>query len=191
MSANEPSFDKDASPWSIKEAPGRAVYISGEYHALENPEQRADYARQARHIAKRAIDAMQMDKRLAFETSVVIGELAANALQYSGKLSELDVVYLAGEGAETVYVVAVNPAADAERAPGIEQAGRHVAEVGNDVAEHGCGLGMIEAYTDGQWDQRNLPGIDGRPQIITYAILHAGLPLSSNGDDTDAPPQAA
>jgi hypothetical protein len=155
---------------------GKDIRIKGakiaEFQSSFEPEQLAHYARK---LAETALESMRTDEMLAFVASTIVSEIAANAVKYGGMLTELDVVRLPSvkkrkhrpARPETIYTIAVNPAASVSlETPGTIHRGELAADESNDEAEHGRGLLMVDAFTNHNWGQKHADG-----EIITYAVI--------------------
>ena len=128
-----------------------------------------------RKVAAKWLEAAQVSDAMAFEAGTITSEFVTNTIRYGGAASQLVVARTAPAEShpETVDIVAVNPARGETSTPGTARRGALASKDSNDTSEHGRGLMMTEAYTGGNWGQQNVRSLDGKHEIITFAVLSA------------------
>jgi hypothetical protein len=136
----------------------------------ERPGWVANYTRK---LAAQAFEVMRAGDQLAFEALTITSEMNANAVKHGGQLSEFDLVHFpaSDDTPETAYMVAVNPTKDKTATPGTDRRGKLAAKGSNQTAESGRGLLMTDAYTNHNWGQRNVVDLEGKREIVTFAVL--------------------
>lgn len=146
------------------------------------------HARQARVLAGAAMERLGVNELIAFQAQTIISELGANAVKYGGALTELDVVWTPARGErqqETLDIGVVNPSVDVEGTPGINHRGELAADEPNYLATHGRGLQIVDEYTEHRWGQSNDVDAEGRPIMITHAVLYGARSSGLPGDEFD------
>jgi hypothetical protein len=130
-----------------------------------------------RKLAAKWLEAARADESMAFEANTIAAELVANTVKYGRAASELAVAHtpLADGIPETVDIVAVNPVRGETATPGTAHRGELASDEPNDESEHGRGLMMTNAYTQGNWGQQNFVSPNGKHEVITFAVLSSDL----------------